>query len=416
MDIQKRQGLLAVIAAVVIQLNLGVAYIWSVFQTGIAIRLFGGDHAAAGLVFSLMLAVLTVGAIIGGRLAIRYSYRLVVLVGGVLLSAGFFLSSFVTADHAWLIWVTYSVIGGIGNGFCYTTTIACAQKWYPHRKGFVSGVIVSGFGFGGVIFTPIVQNLIGSFGGVGVGEARTFMVLSAVFLVVCVAGSFFQKVPPEGYMVDQVRADAAAVRSYPPGEMVKTPQFYLATAAFTLAVMGGLMMITFAMPIAVARGLETVAALGVMAIAMFNSLGRLFWGGVSDKLGRVNTLILLLIGTATLSLLVNAVSGYWIFLVITLIGFCFGGILCNYPPLTADLFGPKFMATNYGFVLLGFGVGAIVSTQVAGYYKNIAAHDISLMYPAFVVASSCAVAAILMMLALKRTVKRQKQSAVGNGN
>ena len=414
MDTQKRQGLFAVIAAVAIQLNLGVAYIWSVFQTGIAIRLFGGDHAAAGLVFSLMLAVLTVGMIIGGRLAIRYSYRLVVLAGGILLSAGFFLSSFVTANNAWLIWVTYSVIGGIGNGFCYTTTIACAQKWYPHRKGFVSGIIVSGFGFGGVVFTPIVQNLIGSFGGVGVGEARTFMVLSVVFLIVCVAGSFFQKVPPEGYMLDKVSASAAAVKSYSPGEMVKTPQFYLATVAFTLAIMGGLMMITFAMPIAIARGLETVAALGVMAIAMFNSLGRLFWGGVSDKLGRVNTLILLLIGTAVLSLLVNAVSGYWIFLVIALIGFCFGGILCNYPPLTADLFGPKFMATNYGFVMLGFGVGAIVSTQVAGYYKNLAEHDISLMYPAFVVASSCAAAAILMMLALKRVINRQRQPTVEN--
>jgi len=401
------KGIYIVLAAVAIQLTLGIAYIWSVFQTGIANSIFGGNNAAAGLSFSLLIAMMTIGSVIGGKLTAKYSIRSVVFAGGIILSAGFFLASFVTASIAWLLWVSYGIMGGIGMGFTYTTTIACAQKWYPHKKGLVTGIIVSALGFGGVIFTPIVESVIAAFGGAGVGEPKAFMVLSAVFLVVCTVSSLFLKNPPDGYMMDKVVASAKAgipTKSATSSEMLKTPQFYLLTATFLLACMGGLMMIGFAKPIAVAKGLAATATIGVLAIAMFNSLGRLFWGMVSDKLGRINTLIVLLAIAAVLSLLVNVANGYWIYILIACIGFSYGGLLSNFPSLTADLFGAKYMATNYGFVLLGFGAGAVISSQIAGYYKNIsvAASDISLMFPAFVIASCCAVAGIIMMLVLKK--------------
>jgi OFA family oxalate/formate antiporter-like MFS transporter len=407
---KKNQGIYTVAAAVAIQLTLGVAYIWSVFQTGIAGSIFGGDNAAAGLSFSLLISVLCVGSAIGGKLAARYSTAPVVFMGGVIMSLGFFLASFVTADCAWLLWVTYGIMGGIGMGFSYSTTIACAQKWYPHKKGLVTGIIVSALGFGGVIFTPIVESVITAFGGTGVGEMKAFLVLSVIFLVVCSLGSLFIKDAPEGYMTNAVAAHSAtqqSVKSVKTSEMLKTPQFYLVTFTFLLACMSGLMMIGFAKPIAVEKGLAATATIGVLAITLFNSAGRLIWGMVSDKLGRINTLILLLSITAVLSLLVNSVNGYWIYVLIAFIGFAYGGLLSNFPSLTADLFGAKYMATNYGVVLLGFGVGAIISSQIAGYYKNIAttANDISLMFPAFVIASACAVAGIIMMLILRKLNK-----------
>jgi len=92
---------------------------------------------------------------------------------------------------------------------------------------------------------------------------------------------------------------------------------------------------------------------------------------------------------------------------IVLIGFFYGGLLSNFPSLTADLFGAKHMSTNYGFVLLGFGAGAIISSQIAGYYKDIAKNDINLMFPAFVIASCCAVAGIVLMTWLKVIRKRE---------
>ena len=401
-----KQGFYTVFATVAIQLTLGIAYIWSVFQTGIANSIFGGNNAAAGLTFSLLIAMMTIGSVIGGKLTAKYSTRPVVFAGGIILSLGFFFASFVTANCAWLLWVTYGVMGGIGMGFSYTPTIACAQKWFPHRKGLVTGIIVSALGFGGVVFTPIVELVIAAFGGTGVGELKAFMVLSAIFLVVCSVSSLFIKNPPEGYRVDAVVSNTTAqkpARNATPSEMCKTPQFYLLTATFLLACMGGLMMIGFAKPIAVAKGLAATATIGVLAISLFNSAGRLIWGMVSDKLGRINTLIVLLSITAILSLLVNITTGYWIYVLIACIGFSYGGLLSTFPSLTADLFGAKHMATNYGFVLLGFGAGAVISSQIAGYYKNIAAtaNDISLMFPAFVIASCCAVAGIIMMLILK---------------
>ena len=201
--------------------------------------------------------------------------------------------------------------------------------------------------------------------------------------------------------------------------MLKTPQFYIIVFSFMLACMGGLMMIGFAKPIAVGKGLAETATIGVLAISMFNSVGRLFWGIMSDKIGRINTIIVLLCAGAVLSLFVTAVNGYWIYALIALIGFFYGGLLSSYPSLTADIFGAKHMATNYGYVLLGFGAGAILASQIAGYYKDIADRAIeagvpaltaiNLMFPAFVTASCCAAAGIVMMLILRKIQNNAKK-------
>jgi len=176
------------------------------------------------------------------------------------------------------------------------------------------------------------------------------------------------------------------------------------------------MMIGFCKPVAVAKGLSDTATLGVLAISMFNSFGRLIWGVISDKIGRINTIFILLTGSVVLSLLVNAANGYVVYVLIALIGFFYGGVLGTFPSLTSDLFGAKHMATNYGFVLIGFGVGAIASSQIAGHYKNIAANDISLMFPAFIIASCCAAVGIVMMLILRKLMKQNEKNEKNEKN
>ncbi len=402
----------SIIASIAIQLCLGVAYLWSLFQTGIAKSIFNGDNAQASLTFSLLLATLTIGSILGGKIAAKYTIRRVVIIGGVILSLGFFFASFVTASAPWLLWLTYGVMGGVGMGFTYSTTISCAQKWFPHKKGLVTGVIVSALGFGGVVFTPVIEILIAQFGGQQVGEQKTFMVLSGLFLIICTVGGLMLKNPPDDVAITASKPGTAAGGESPapvqgdlsPKQVLAKPSYYLVTLAMALACMGGLMMIGFAKPIAVAKGLESTAVVGVLIISMCNSLGRLLWGIISDKIGRKLTLIILLAGSGVMSLFVNAASGYWIYVVIAFIGFFYGGFLSTFPAITADLFGPRHMATNYGMVLLGFGLGAVVSSYVAGYYKNIAAADISLMFPAFVIAAICAGVGLLLVLPLK--VKR----------
>ncbi len=403
---QKNNRVIPVIAAIAIQLCLGIAYLWSIFQNGIAASVFGGDNAAAGLTFSLLLATLTIGSTIGGKLQDKYGPRNIVIIGGLILALGFLCASFVKPSSAWMLWVTYGVMGGVGMGFTYSTTIACAQKWFPDKRGFITGIIVAALGFGGVVFTPVIEMLMNRFGGVGVGEFKTFRVLSLIFIVVCTIGGLFVKNPPKGFIPTGYTPPSAGSSNanvdYAPGQVLKMPQFYILAVTLMLACMGGLMMIGFAKPIAIAKGMASTATIGVLTISIFNSAGRLFWGWASDKLGRKKTILILLGGSAVFSLLVNLATGYLIYVLIGFIGFLYGGFLSTFPAFTADLFGSKNMATNYGMVLIGFGIGAVLSSYIAGYFKNIAANDINLMFPAFLIASIAAVVGIVLISFIKK--------------
>ncbi|PKM94727.1 MAG: MFS transporter [Firmicutes bacterium HGW-Firmicutes-1] len=413
-----------VIASITIQLCLGTAYIWSVFQTGIATRLFEGDNAAAGLTFAFLLGMLTVGSLVGGKLQDKFSPKPVVMGGGIILGVGFFLSSFTTSSASWMLWVTYGILGGFGMGMIYSTTIACSQKWFPDKRGFITGIIVSALGFGGVVFTPIAEILIKKFGidgsgnlMPGVGELQTFAWLGVVFIIVCVIGSFFISNPPVGYKPEGWTPPAPKGglihQDFTPLEVLRTPQFYMVTLTLMLACMAGLMIIGFAKPIAIAKDLAKVAAVGVMIISIFNSLGRVFWGWASDKIGRKNTIMILLLLTASMILLVNWATGYAVFALIAIVGFSYGGFLGVFPALAADYWGSKNMGTNYGMVLLGFGAGAVASIYIAGYYKNVAiitkvvdgvtitGTDLSKMYPAFIIASIASLLGFVLILFLK---------------
>ncbi len=396
-----------VVAAFLIQLCSGVAYLWSLFQTGIAKSLFSGNNAEAAITFSLLLACLGFGGIIAGRMTTKFSIPVIMITGGFIVAAGFFFASLVTAQAPWLLWLTYGVMGGIGIGMTYGTSIAVAQRWYPDHRGLVTGMLVSALGLGGVLFTPVIEGLIKYFGGPQVGEIKTFMALSIIFAVVCTICGIFLKNPPEGYApkgwVMSTANKGVAPKDYSANEVLTTPQFYLLSTAFALASMGGLMMIGFAKPIAVAKNMAATATIGVLIIAICNSAGRLFWGFVSDRIGRKNAIMILLVGTGTLSLFVNMASGYYIYVLIAFIGFFYGGFLGTFPVLTADLFGQKNMATNYGMVLVGFGVGAVVASYIAGYYKNLAAANIDLMFPAFIIASVCAFVSIGLVWSIKPT-------------
>ena len=413
-------GVATVAAAIAIQLTLGIAYLWGIFQKGVSLSIFNGNEANAGLTFSILLATLTVGSVFGGKLAAKYSTRRVVFIGGVILASGFLAASFVTSQNPWLLWITYGVMGGTGMGFTYSTTIAAAQKWYPHKRGLITGVIVSALGFGGVIFTPVIEGLVKAFGGRSVGEPKTFMVLAGVFLTVCTVGCLFIKNPPAATGAAATAAAAAAKNDVSPSQMLRKPQFYIITLAFALACMGGLMIINHSKSIAEMKGFEPdVAAIGVIAISLFNSCGRLMWGIVSDKIGRINTIIILTIGSVVPSLLIGFVQSWFIFALIGLIGLLYGGLLSCFPSLTADVFGAKHLATNYGFVLLGFGSGAIAASQISGKFKNAAniainegiSDGIAQMFPAFVIGASCATASMLLIVLLRSmTKKAAKQS------
>jgi len=386
-----------VIAGIAIQLCLGTAYIWGVFQPAVT-GLFHWSNATAALTFSFLLGVLTLGSTIGGKIQDRFTPKPVVFGGGLVLGAGFILASFTTAGAPWWLWLTYGGIGGFGMGTIYTTVIACCQKWFPDKRGFITGIIVSALGFGGLIFTPVASTLIKSS-----GVLQTFTWFGVIFIIVCSIGALFIVNPPAGYAPagwtpPERKAGGHIVQDFTPKETLKTPQFYMIIFAFMLATAAGLMIIPFAKVLGTAGGLTpAVATSGVMVISIFNSSGRLFWGWLSDKIGRKNTLIILTLMAGTSILFVSSAQSYMILVLIAIVAFSYGGFLGTFPALTADFWGIKNMGTNYGMVLLGFGIGAVAASFVAGYIKDHTGN----FFWAFIIASAASYLGFLLVLFLK---------------
>lgn len=421
---KKQNRWIPVIAGIAIQLCLGTAYIWGVFQKGVATYLFDGNNADAGLAFSILLSMLTLGSTIGGYLQNRFGTRLVVISGGLVLALGFFLASLTPPSMGWLIWITYGVIGGFGMGMTYSTTIACCQKWFPDKRGFITGIIVSALGFGGVVFTPLAETLIKTYGGgeAGIGELVSFRWFAVIFLVVCTIGGYFVNSPPKDYCPEgwtPPAPKAGIVRhDFTPKQALKTPQFYAITATMMLACLAGLMMIAFGKTIAGYQPeLKAIAVTGVFAVTLFNSFGRLFWGWVSDRIGCKNTVLILLVSTAVLVLLVKlVVTNILFFVLVAAIGFLYGGYLGTFPAFTADYFGTKHVSIIYGMVLLGFGLGAVASSYLGGYFVNLAtaadptALDINILFTAFIVASITSAVGAVLMLFTKPPKVREKQT------
>lgn len=367
-----------VIASIAIQLCLGTAYIWGVFQTylikGSATpnAMFEWPPTHGALAYALLLGVLTIGSTIGGRIQDKLKPRPVIIAAGVILGIGFFLAQYTTQSTPWMLWLSYGVLGGFGMGMSYTTTIACCQKWFPDKRGLITGIIVSALGFGGLVFTPIAEALIKQY-----DVLKTFAMFGVLFFVVTVIGAFFIKNPPEGYKPEgwtpPPQKDGIIAQSFTPLEALKTPQFYMVIFAFMCATAAGSMMI----PMAKVLGLQPdsglskeVAFMGVMVITGFNSFGRLFWGWASDKLGRKKTLLILLVVAAVSIVGVTFVKAYIMLAFIAVIGFSYGGFLGVFPSMTADFWGTKNMATIYGMILLGFGVGAVASSYLVAYLSQ----------------------------------------------
>lgn len=396
--------MIPLIAGILIQMCCGTAYIWGVFQSYLIITsstpdaLFNWSPTYGTLAYALLLSVLTVGSVVGGKAqqSGKVKPMTIIFIGGFVMGCGFILAQLTTETTPWLLWLSYGVLGGFGMGMVYTTTIAVCQRWYPDHRGLVTGIIVSALGAGTVIFTKLSEVVIPNF-----GVLNTFTLLGVVFIVVCSLGAYFIKNPPEDFKPagwnPPAPKDGIIHQNFSPSEALKTPQLYLVAAGLMFASAAGSMVIPMAKVFGLSNGLSaSVAATGVLIIGACNALGRLAWGFVSDKLGRKNTLLLLLGITAISILILSYVPNYAILAVFALVGFSYGGFLGVFPALTADFFGTKYVATIYGIVLLGFGIGAVASAFIVGELSRVKAFSI-----AFTIAAIAAGLAFVIVLLLK---------------
>jgi len=357
-------------AGMLVMLCSGAVYIWGVFQ-GPLVKMFSWTQASTAFTFSLTLGIFGLGTVVGGRIVDKFGPREVTAVGGVLIGGGVYLASLVNAERIWLLWLSYGAMMGFGVGMIYTPIIACMSKWYPDKKGMITGLVVSFLGAGGLVFTPIAKGLITSY-----GVLDTFSIIGILFGLLVVGASFFLKNPPDGYKPvgwtpPAAGSVAAVVRNYPPSAMLTTTQFYSLAVILLIGAMSGLMVIPFGKILASQAGLsDTVATSAIMLISIGNAAGRVIWGTISDKLGRLRTIMVILCVSGTTMLFLNQLTGVVSLVGIGIVAFCYGGILGTMPATTADFFGAKNLGMNYGLLLLAFSTSAIGAPIVAGMAKD----------------------------------------------
>ena len=370
MNLDKKRWIV-LLAACFINLCLGSIYAWSVFSsamtdyfnTSLGMNVTPGDLA---IVYTIANSVGPITMISGGWFNDKFGPKKVILVGGIMWGLGMFLSGFATSV-GFLI-VTYGLVGGLGLGMAYGSTISTCVKFFPDKRGLIGGITTAVYGMSSVILPPIVtvvvQNTDATFAFKAVGI--TFMVLIAL-------SCLFMEQCPEGYKPNgyepAVKADGAAPKNLDWKGMLKTPAFYIMLLLLTCGAFTGIMIISQASAVAQNMiGMTVVSAsLAVSVLAFFNALGRIVAGYVSDKIGRINTLtVACALAIVGLVCLFNCGQGTvaLFYVGLSVVGISFGSFMGVYPGFTADQFGPKNNSVNYGIMFIGFALAGYFGPQI----------------------------------------------------
>jgi OFA family oxalate/formate antiporter-like MFS transporter len=349
------------VAAFFMQLALGAVYAWSVFLTPV-ITLYHTTKPAANLTFTLALVALGITAGFGGYLNSRFGPRAIATTGGICYGLGIILSAF-SAPNLYILYLTYGILGGIGLGLGYIVALAMLIKWFPDRRGFITGLAVAGFGGGAVITAPVAASLIKA-----VGVSNTFLYLGIAYLVVVVVAAQFFRTAPEGYAPvgwtpSVTQQSIRARRDYTLAESLTTPRWYVLWLILALNVTAGAALISVAAPLAVNfTGVTAItASVIVVVISIFNGIGRLFWGWISDVITRPFTFLAIFLIQVITFALMPSISNFAVLLIpAAIVGLCYGGGFGTMPAFAADFFGPKNAGTIYGAMLTAWSAGAIV--------------------------------------------------------
>ena len=377
--INARWGLVA--AALLLQFSIGAVYAWSVFATALQkSAVFHLTKVEAALPFEVTIGMIFIGTFIGGRIQDKRGPRTVALTGGVIYGIGVILASFAQShDQLPLLVATYGVISGFGLGLAYIVPIAMLQKWFPDRRGLITGLAVGGFGFGAVLTSPIAQAFINSNKDV---PTKAFLPLGVGYLVLSLIGASFFRNPPQGYRVPgYTPAMAGRVvdsgKDYTQTESLRTPQWYLLTAILTLNVTAGISLISQAAGSATdIAGYSTTAAASVVGVwALFNGGGRIIWAAASDLIGRMPAFVAMLgLQGVCFLLLPLAHNPVAFFALGALIYLCYGGGFGTMPATAGDFFGVRNAGAVYGLMIVGWSLGGIIGPQIVatliGSHKN----------------------------------------------
>jgi OFA family oxalate/formate antiporter-like MFS transporter len=383
-------------AGVLLQMALGAVYAWSVFRIPLA-KQFGWTISEVTLTFTIAIMMLGFASFFGGLWLKRVGPRVVALTGGVLYGAGVFLASF--SNHGlWWLYLTYGVIGGIGLGFAYIVPVAVLVKWFPDKRGLMTGIAVGGFGAGALVTAPVATRLIQS-----VGVLQTFVYLGIAFLIVSVASGYFMQNPPDGWKLEgwtptQKELAHETAKDFTLGEALKTWQWWALWLLLFLNTSAGISVISQEAPLfqELAKTTAIVAGGMVGVVSIGNALGRVFWAWVSDTLGRKMTFVVMFVLQI---LLFWFLPSFHAVTAVTTVSFiilmCYGGGFGTMPAFAADYFGPGNVGSIYGLMLTAWGFASAFGPLLIAHMRQSSGTFVGGLH---VIAVVMAVSALLPLL------------------
>ncbi len=359
-----------------LNLALGVLYAWSVFSKQLTEAVdkggFGWSKTEASIPYTVAIACFALMMVPAGRLQDKIGPRMVASMGAVFTAAGLVLTSLASATNILPAVVGFGCLAGIGFGLGYSAATPAAVKWFPaEKKGLITGIVVSGFGLAPVYIAPFSKYLIADF---GIGDA--FRILGATFAVFAVFIAQFIVNPPLPRNVSsQFRARCGSDQGdFTWREMVRTRTFYLLWCSYACAATAGLMIIGhLAKIVSVQSGNAiTTGFLFVVLLAIFNAAGRVIAGIVSDRIGRIRTIMVVFLSQAAVMFFFSSFSTVGAFIVgSAVVGLSYGACLSLFPSATADFWGTKNLGLNYGIMFTAWGVGGVFGPIMAGKIADI---------------------------------------------
>lgn len=406
-DIPNRWGI--AVAGIIMQLALGGVYAWSVFVK--PLRDFHNNTwsvTEVSLTFTIAIFMIGIGSTVGGFWMDRAGPRRVATVAGVLYGLGVIVASLGTSLP--VLYLGYGLLGGLGNGLGYIVPVATLVKWFPDRRGLITGLAVAGFGAGALITGPVATLLIRSS-----GVYRTFLLLGITYLILVVIVAQFFKNPPAGYAPagwQPTRSETAARTrvDFTLKQALRTPQWYMLWAILFLNVSAGIMLISQASPMAQnITHVDAIVAAGLVGlISIFNGVGRIFWAWLSDFIGRRQVYLTMYILQAVIFFVMTQARSFVFFSILAVIvALCYGGGFGTMPAFAADYFGPKYVGFVYGTMLTAWGFGGVLGPiLIAQVYDRTHTYTTALV----IIAIIMVVATILPLMVRPPTPLREMDS------
>lgn len=396
-------------AAVLMQVGLGAVYGYSVLTRPI-MEVGGWTQTTVGFMFQAAILCLGLACFLGGIWQDKAGPRTVALTGGVLYGLGYLVAAYgVSVRSIALIVLGYGVIGGIGNGLAYITPVAVLVKWFPDKRGTVTGLAVAGFGVGSMVMTFFVGQWLPRY-----GVASTLLWMGIGYgLVVTLGALTFVNPPagwqPAGWAPARAEEGAAQGSSFTPGEAFRSRSYWMLWLMLFFNVSAGIMVISALKPLAVDKvGMTSAAATALVGfMGLFNGGGRLVWAGVSDRIGRARVFLLLYLIQAVMFGLLLITRNPLAFGVVTaLIYLCYGGGFGTMPSFVADYFGAKAVGTIYGSILIAWGLAGVASPFLINYLRETTgSYDLALGILAVVM-----LAGVVLPLRIRPPVRRAEGS------